>query len=541
MTTYSCPHCGMQFMDADEEFCPNDFTKLVATSVSDTPEKDDWNSIPTAIVDDSQQINWFAESKGVPTNANSADEDEKADTASTKSSSIQDALHKLVNSITGHNKTATSPDQESVAEQASLLTPNDVLPAQELEKGWKITGDLYSTKKYDLWPVTRILPLGSNDHGVFRKYKNGALTTRPVYEALTTYTGNATTQLYGYGTDQAGGGVRADYEITAAPKGQSLQSWLKNTLPSKDRARHLLALLVKLLQHLSEEGLRPITLTPNDLWISTGADYLTLAVLGAVTTKPDASPSQYCADLSSSALLTLPYAAPELIDRRILSINTETFAIGQLLSTAIFGEPQDHAFIRNGSVPFASVGDELLVDVLMGTLWPHPEQRWSVDDLSVALDSGLTDLSKRPPWKSLFSGAAGSAFTLAGVDFFLAEDLMAAAAKNWDEAAQRLDEMMTWLEKTRFAGQVEVLRRQMFDGRSTEWILIRLCRLITPDAPIIWRGLSLTDKEAERSLVALAQQALSLSEDGNATQAIATMELLFAADLRDAFTTPHNN
>jgi hypothetical protein len=63
--------------------------------------------------------------------------------------------------------------------------------------------------------------------------------------------------------------------------------------------------------------------------------------------------------------------------------------------------------------------------------------------------------------------------------------------------------------------------------------------LVTPEAPIAWRGLSFDNADAAHSLVELAQKALG--EGNDSTQAIATMEQLFTADLRGAFTASFGN
>ena len=190
--------------------------------------------------------------------------------------------------------------------------------------------------------------------------------------------------------------------------------------------------------------------------------------------------------------------------------------------------------MRDGSVPFGQAGEELLSRVLMGTLWPHPEQRWTLDDLARACESRGADLPDRLPWSSLRPGASAVALALAGEDHYLPEDLMHTAARHWDEALSNLGRILTWLESTRFAALPLLLRRQMTqEGRSAEWVLVRLHRYIVPEAPLLWRELALDDAHAQDSLAALAQKSLDEGPDG--VRARELMEQLFNADLRGAF------
>jgi hypothetical protein len=517
MTTYVCtdPNCNFQSTDASE-YCLNCGAPLVSKSalVPDVP-------CENAEIEPEQQV-----------------QKKKAE----NKAGVMNRLIRQVKEGIGQTKPEnTNKNTDYVGDTNTQVDNNiddihDVLPPEERLSGWLIQGDPHSLNGYYQWRVKKTLN-GGDIYGIFRRFKNGTLTNKAAYEAVlaATATKAVISRLFSYGTVHAGGRTREDYEITSLCNGESLKSWLKKSEPSVDKARFLAPILINLLNGLHELRLRPLTLTPDMLTISTNEDCLTLNMLGALALTSEGG-TNFCSGISSNALLTLPYAAPELFARQVIDTNTETFAIGQILASAVWGEAQDYAYIRNASVPFASVRDKHIGAMIMGTLFPEPEERWSIEDLNIAINTGITDLPKCPPWKSLCPGAASVACTLGGVGYFLAEDLANAIATNWNEAILHLEKILDWLEGTRFKGQVALFRQQQLNGRSPDWILVQLRRLIAPDSPIGWRDLSFDDADSEHSLISLAQKVLNDDED--AKQA---MEQLLAADLRGAFTTTPNN
>ncbi len=517
MTTYVCtdPNCNFQSTDASE-YCLNCGAPLVPKPavVLDLPSEN-------AEIEPEQQVQ---EKKA----------ENKADVKSRLIRQVKEGMSQT--NAENTDKNADYVDDTTTHADDNIDGIHDVLPPEERLSGWLIQGDPHSLNGCYQWKVKKTLN-GTDIYGTFRRFKTGTLTPKAAYEAVlaTTSTNDTTSKLLSYGTVQTGGRTREDYEIVSYCKGRSLRSWLKKSEPSVDKARFLLPLLVSLLNGLHGLGLRPVTLTPGMLTISANEDYLTLHMLGALALTSETG-TNYCSGISGSALLALPYVAPELLERQVIDSNTETFAIGQIIAEAVFGEAQDHAYISNGSVQFGLIDDERIAAILMGALWHKPEGRWSIDDLNAAINSGTTDLPKCPPWESLCPGAATAAFTLGGKDYFLAEDLAKAIATNWNEAILHLEKILDWLEGTRFKGQVALFRQQQLNGRSPDWILVQLRRLIEPDSPMGWRDLSFDDADSEHSLISLAQKVLNDDED--AKQA---MEQLLAADLRGAFTTTPNN
>lgn len=502
--TMTCPTCRQQWAP-DEEFCPQDGTPLVATAPM-TEKVQAPSAAPPAVA--------IATSTEPPSN-----------TASASSTSSKASFAARAAAALAEMAKRFRPTAETTAAHAACP-----LPPLEQDKGWRVTGQPFSTQAYDAWPVSMATPAG-DVCAIFRRFRTSALTSQPCYSLLTTLTGHeGAVRLYSFGTVDAAG-ARLDYEITAASIGQSLQQWLYSTPPSEEKAAFLAKRLVRWLCTCHEAGFTPFAVGPDQLILDNNEEVI-LDTLRCVTRLTDVSIPRFVADLANNASLSLPFAAPETIERRLIADASAAFSLGQLVATALWGDPLEHAFIRARSVPFRAIKDSQLARLLMGCLWPNPEQRWSVAEL-VAQEAEPNSAPAVPPWESLQAGAASASFTLAGQSFWLAEDLIYAASSHWTEAIYRLDEIMLWLESTRHAAAVDLLRQEQRSGRSRDWVFSRLCRQILPDAPLVWRGYSFADADVERSLIALAQQALGDSPE--AATATANLRAFFEADLRGAF------
>jgi len=161
---------------------------------------------------------------------------------------------------------------------------------------------------------------------------------------------------------------------------------------------------------------------------------------------------------------------------------------------------------------------------------PARRPRWALAALAAA---ATTDsLPTTAPWASLAPGASSRALVFAGESHWRLEGLLAAATMpgHWAEATSRLEEILEWASTTAWAGQAQLLRSALSDGRSRDWVLIALERSVRPDAPPTWRALALSNDDAADSLIALAQRALA----GSANDRTA-VRALFEADLRGAF------
>lgn len=406
-----------------------------------------------------------------------------------------------------------------------------ILPDQARRDGWRLDGNHTTAPGYDSWPIQREIGNGV-EHATYIRYRTTVFTPPGVYDILSESLCTGCVKLLAHGTVETGAGARAQYEISQPASGEPLRAWLSRTPVGADRATILLGLLVDLLASLRDATVRPMVLTPAMLWLD--KDGLRVGMHGAMASVSASDTITFVSELSGNPLLALPYTAPECIERRVIGHNSELFSLGQLVAEALWGEPQDHAYVRQGNVPFAQSSDQNLSRVLMGTLWPFQEQRWTLDDLVNATREGNPSLAACPPWASLRPGAATSSFSLAGVDYYLPEDLALAVFDHWDEALANLQAIISWLEQTRFSSLPPVLRSKMLEEhRSDEWILVYLCRSILPGSPMVWRDLALDDGHAQSSLAALAQRALSQDSDARSAQQLVAK--LFEADLRGAF------
>lgn len=520
---FSCPACGQSY-GPEEDYCPVDGAKL--RPLAPAPVADDRAEIDAAASPTSDAENTVSEStatgplppfnpphwstqQGHPT-ASPAPEMDK------KERSLFDTLKKRLG--------ITPPRADDPARWQ--------MPPEVAAQGWTVSGPVESHAAWDRWPLVCTPADGKTMQGQLLRYRTGSLTSPATYQALQDRPLGAVGTIHAHGTTDLAG-ARFDYEVTHLPAGgQPLSVWLSQTTPGEARAHYLAPLLARLLTQLAERHLQPWVLYPELLWLH--EDRLSLNSIGAVRDLSDGPSTQlhYSAALHDSALLKRPFAAPELLESGVSAASSPLFSVGQILSVALWGTERTLAEIGSGALPFALIQDPRLSRWLMGCLWPRPDGRWQLADFQAALTQPLEQLAALPAWASLMPGAATRAFRFAGQQFWRAEDLLHAAMRPayWLEATEGIERLLHWLEQTAWAGQAALLRKELHQGKSVDWVLIRLIRTVVPDAPLTWRGHDFSDAQAEASLVALAQAALA----GGAT-ALQEVEALFTADLRGAF------
>jgi hypothetical protein len=402
------------------------------------------------------------------------------------------------------------------------------LPEALAKAGWRHTGRMEFRGDVDRVDVERPDEDGI-ESGCFHRYRTGSLTKEATYRRLEEAGVPSLARLLEHGTMEVCG-ARVDYDLVSMPQaGTNLAQWFADTPPSEERAWHLFPALVRFLRNLDGGNIRPMVLEPSQM-LRTPAGELWMASTGALA---DASETGYRPEFIRSSLLPHGWSAPELSQQTILSANAAVFSAGQVLAQATWGQPCSHAELQSGAVAFKTITDARLARVMMGCLWPRPSGRWSYEDLLCAVDCGSCEaMPGASPWASLAPGAASTAFALAGASFWRLEDLLATAARPsaWHEATRSIEDILEWAAGTSWAGQARLLRESLAQGRSADWTLVALTRVVSPEAPITWRELDLSDAEAERSLVDLAQRALS----GGNPEAAALRDL-FQADLRGAF------
>lgn len=396
-----------------------------------------------------------------------------------------------------------------------------ILPPEIVEAGWRIVGPVRTHPAFDRYPVCD----AEGSAGVYIRYRTGVLTPAGVYARLLADGGTAPglARLRRHGTVNHLG-IEYPFEITDPVNGELLDDWLRRNGGTEDAIRLLVRALIGLLHDLQVKGFQAITLEPGMLTIQ--GDRITLTVLGALT--PASPITAFHDDIARTTLLASPWTAPEIIQRHVIAPASGEFSAGQITARAQLGEPVHYDTLMNARVPFQKVADPQLARFLMQTLWPDGDERRTVDQMAANPDATL------PLWDRLRPGAAENAFPLGGKNYWHAPELMVATVHHWDEARQHLPELMRWLETTPFAAETHTVAA--CSHRSDDWRLVRLVRLIAPDAPLFWKAHALDDRDVDATLTNLAQRALT-----GDSAAQADIDALFAADLRGAFTLGNSN
>lgn len=508
----TCPKCGVSFRD--EDYCPRDGTRLVQPVVAGRHEV---------------QLDSVETDSGTPATTqdrNAAEEGAEED----RQSKLARFFEKFkLRSVA--DKAGLGSDMAQTTRQ-TFPEPSSPLPDPVAEKGWRIAGQVHSRASLDHWPLERSTDGGATVAGHFHRFRTGALTTDAIYHRLEGRTTSGLARVWAHGTTDVHG-ARADYELVSLPNiGVGLDKWLIEGASSELRAWNLLLALVRMLRNLEQAGVRPMVLEPSQLLLADDGE-LWLASAGALA---ESSRSDgFHPEFARSALLPRDWTAPELTHQNMLSANAALFSLGQVLAQATWGQTCSTSELQSGAVSFQSLTNPRLARVLMGCLWPrHSTERWTYADLFRAVECESVDaMPDCAPWASLTPGASSTSFSLFGASFWRLEDLLTSAAKppHWREATSRIEAILEWAESTSWVGQAKLMRQALALGRSADWVLVALTRVVRPDAPMTWRELDLSDAEAAQSLAALGQRVLH-SRDSTDVTAISE---LFKADLRGAF------
>ncbi len=524
----ACPQCGKAFSGMD--YCPEHGLELVRQA-ADPPmlpsaQSNVTTPAPTAV---SAEPN-----VEVATAAETEKEAQKAVARQAKLARfLQRNNVRIADAETPPEPTATSsakPVMAAVTEGGESASP---LPPELRAQGWQVSGKQRIGMPMTIWPVEQQVDGEIRGGAEFHRFHNQALTPVHIYKRLQKTLVPRLLRVLGQGTADVLGS-NADYEVIASASESvtPLTQWLVTSTASESRAMQLLPALNALLEGLAKGGVRPLVLEP-EMLVRNAQGEVWLATAAALEDVREAARAH--PEYARSPLLSKRWAAPETTEQTMLKGNAVVFSVGQLLATCVWEQPCQLAELRTGAVNFRGIANAQLARVLMGCLWPHAAERWSVADLARACAPHESEpLPAAPPWNMLAPGAAAEAFGLAGASYWRLEELLKAAAlpDHWQEAISRLEALLTWAEGTAWAGQARLLRAELADGHSADWVLIRLRRLVSPDAPLIWRGVDLSDEQAETSLIALAQQALCGEGQADATK----LRELFEADLRGAFT-----
>ncbi len=433
----------------------------------------------------------------------------------------------------GLRKRNTSSEETPDDNQKEPLEIN-CLPAELIEAGWALSQRLASGDAIDIWDANQISENGSGSATRFLRYRTRVLTTPALYQALRQHKSPALPELIAHGTLDLGG-ARAAFELNRLPQTlQPLQSWLNSAPPSEAKALNLLPHLVDFLAQLFNSGVYPISFTPNNLLRDDDGRIVldNCACLAAI----DSKPLDYRPELENNALISRIWSAPESGEQLVVSPKSAIFSTGQLLVTALWGQPMDLASIRSGNVPCHTITEPRLARIIQGCLWiDNIESRWSLEQLTTAVANPLDQMPGVEDWSQLGPRAMRNAMPMAGRTYWRVEELLANAVlpQNWEQAITQLPNVLDWIENgSPWSSTAKQLRNQLHAGKSSDHILIKMAHSVIAGLPCTWRGLDFSNEHARTSLVNLAQR--SLAEDATPEE-IALVDLLFDADLRGAF------
>lgn len=508
-----CPKCGKAF--CDEDYCPADGTPLVPAAEEDHSAQPE----PPAVSNDSEATRYTSYDNAVEPGDGEPEEPEGRLASFMKRMGLRRPADK-----------SASDHVNPPAAAVSVAEPASPLPEAVLEKGWRLTGPVQPGAGMDIWLVERPAEDRAAVSGHFHRFHPSALTGEAIYRRLEEGITPQLARIWAHGTVDTAG-ARADYELVSLPKeGRRFDQWIEDGSPSEQRAWFVFTLLARLLEKLLTSGIRPLALEPAHL-VMTKDGELWLASAGMLADTTAAN--EFHPEFQRSALLPHGWTAPEITQQNMLSENAALFSVGQLTALAAWGQPCSLDEVQRGAVPFQSIRDARLAQVMMGCLWPRPAERWTVEQVQQAACCGNADsMAAAPPWQSLAPGASSTAFSFAGSSYWRLESLLAAAVKpsNWNEAISRTEAILDWANGTAWAGNAKLMREALLQGKSADWVLVTLARMVCPDLPVTWRGLDCSEEEAEQSLIALAQRAL---RDGESDAVM--VRALFRADLRGAF------
>lgn len=508
MNEPTCPVCRESF--PEDDFCPRHGEALILPLEENTEQAED------EIVSNKCEVETGTEPDSV-------------DEAHTEASA--DKLSKFMSKL-GLRHVHRDKDTDNDADASPHEGMGSVLPCSLVDEQWTVSGPVATGQGVDCWTLERTAS-GVTERGVYHRFRTGALTKPQTYKRLAALSSSLLPDVIANGTVDMGG-ARTDFELVASKdEGTRLDSWFGESDPSEARAQHLLGPLARLLTELHDLGLHPIVLEASQLSIRDDGQLALVTASAIADAQPlDEGVVHYRPEFMRSALLSRSAAAPEVVQQAVTSGNMGVFSVGQLLAQAIWGQHITHAELQSGAVPFNTLRDARLANILKGCLWPKSKGRWSHLELAEAIHCPLEKLPRLNAWESLTPGASSTAFGFAGEAFWRLEDLLQQAIQpqHWDEAVSRMREILQWAEDTVWVGQTRLMAEQLELGKSADYALISLCSLVCPESPPTWRDHDFSNAFAKKSLGSLAQKALRGSE-----AAATTIMELFKSDLRGAF------
>ena len=339
--------------------------------------------------------------------------------------------------------------------------------------------------------------------GVYKRYAIGSLTSGESYDCLRQSQAPSLARLVAHGQFHG-----TDFELFACDTNAvPFNEWIQRNV-NESAAVWFIRQCVDILGPLARDRIAPLWLEPTSFVLS--RDALILVDYGKL---------MQVRSTGSGFLATLPasrteYAAAEIFKTKVWYANSPLYSVGAIAMQIVSGHAPTHQATESGDLDFLVIQDDALRYAIQGLLYPDPARRWQLTDLVKWTEGVPVDL---PDWSRLRPGAARSAFVLHGRNFYLPSDLAEPLLQNLDLSAERLDEVLDWLNDNpamrEVSNEIVIHRRQ---GRSSDWLLLRLAHRLNPACPRIWRGISLDDAVVERNLFELGRRAMNGDPDARA-------------------------
>lgn len=507
MPKMHCARCGTNYADEWLEFCPDDGSPLTAGAEELLKDNDPAPGASDAGVADNTSPTGEAEAASHVHQEEDPVPIADPDTGAVGSRGLFDRVAEMFGARSTHRD--ASPLDPTLTSQ---------LP------GWSVVeGDEVRTVDGALLRVAD----GRGRFAFYKRYALGSLTSSECYGELQDRNCSGLARLIAHGQHSAHGYGRRqvqDYELLER-QGETVpfDEWLRGNL-GEASALWFVRQASQILDALQSRRLFPLWLEPTSFMICT--DRLVLFDFGKLM-RPHSGDSGHLVTLPASRSA---YSAAEVFKTQTWHANSAVYSLGVIAMQLIRGDAPIHQATEVGDVEFRSIRNDALRTAMRGLLFPEAQGRWRIDDL---MRWARGESVETPDWSRLRPGASRTAFMLHGRSFHLPSELAEPILQDLDLGSERLDELLSWLDgnpATReIANEIKLCRRQ---GRSNDWLLMRLAHRLDPTGPRIWRGISLADDVVQTNLFELGRRAVAGDE-----RARELVDRLERVDLREIYET----
>lgn len=390
-----------------------------------------------------------------------------------------------------------------------------ILPKQ-LENDYEVSSSVFPSLAFDKWLVHKLSD--ENTKYYYIRYKSDRLSTESCYRQLQHNHSKQLPHVVEFGVVDLEGS-HAQYEliqVSEKPAAVNLEQYFNTTEPSEERALYIIKLLHNLIQSCVASKLLPVVLQPDWLMLDPESDTLSINNAGCFMTTGDEE--QYRRVTSKSLLCCRIYTAPELSFENILTSKNCVYSIAQIIAEARFGKPIMLSAIQIGAIPFDSIHNPMLNQILKGGLWHRYPERFSVEQFL------SQEIQSTPEWASLHPNASSYVFYFNQHAFWKLEDLLTHLKNEpqcWDQAVSLLDDLLKWAESSRYANELShIYQRYQLGTEDAELTLCRILMLVRGENGVFYRDLDLNNNLALNNLIHFGQRCLKNKTLSNQMEAL---------------------